>query len=180
MDIAQNKAEQAGIEAALEWVKRCIDNYHDSELADWRLVASERYFRLRLDDDPALERPLIVQGYIDAIYRHQSEYYVVDYKTGSRSESHEFQADIYTLACRELWDYDVDEARIFYVEENEQEIIPRNHIKGDTLRDTVRQKLQRLNESGFGNPTPGDHCRYCPHRNLPCSKYSRADSVSND
>ncbi len=167
LEIAKNKARDGSDELAV--IKDCIRNYHESELSEWTLVASERYFRLTLDDDPTIERPLIIEGYIDAIYRHKGKYYVVDYKTGDEAQKHRIQAEIYTLACREKWDYDIDEARIFYVQDDTQKIFPADSLGVDTLKDKIRAKVQQLNESSFDDPNPDDHCQYCPHRNLPCS-----------
>ena len=104
-------------QAALPAVYECIENYHVSEIADWTRVASERYFELSLESDH--ERPLVIQGYVDAIYRHDGTHYVVDYKTGEHDPSgdrlnHTTQAEIY-IVVRSLVGSQVEQTVVVFL-----------------------------------------------------------------
>lgn len=154
-------------------VSTCIANYHQSDLAEWDIVATERPFELNLGDYPAEERPLVVRGYIDAIYKNKGSYYVVDYKTNqSYSTDHRRQAQIYMLACEELFNYAVSAGYIYYLNRGSDDYKRIERPAGmGSVRDKVRDALAPLNDVSYVEPTaeqPSD-CRECPHNNLPCS-----------
>lgn len=171
--VAANVAAKHGVPQVPARVSTCIANYHESSLADWDVVATERQFELNLGTHPEEDRPLIVRGYIDAIYKHKGSYYVVDYKTNNKySADHRRQVKIYMLACEDLFDYNVSAGHVYYLNQgpnNVKKVEP--HGGFATLRDQVRDALIPLNNSSYTEPTAEEplDCKHCPHNNLPCS-----------
>jgi DNA helicase-2/ATP-dependent DNA helicase PcrA len=174
-ELAEDVARKHGVDHIPDRVSNCITNYHESKLAEWDIVTTERPFELNLGKNSAEQRPLVVRGYIDAVYKQGGSYYIVDYKTSQAySADHRRQAQIYMLACEELFDYNVSAAYIYYLNRGPDESVPLERIDGrKRLRDKVRDALAPLNNASYAEATaekPSD-CRNCPHNNLPCSRW---------
>lgn len=171
--IARQLSTSRGESSLLTEVNSCIDRYFETEASNWDLLASERRFELEF------ERETIV-GQIDAICRRpDGEIVILDYKTGSyeRPIDEDLQLPIYVLASDDLLDRQASVAGYVYVGSNGPKIELREYSDDelDQARSALGEKLIEAAESTFGDYTSGEHCRWCPHRSLPCSEGAFGD-----
>ncbi len=171
--IARQLAASRGHEDALSQVDDCIDRYFECEVADWDVLAAERAFELDIAGET-------IVGKIDAVCRRpDGDRVVIDYKATQteRSLDSDLQLPIYLLACQELFDDPITTAGYAYVGAVGPAVDTRV-FTDDALteaRDEIRDRLEAANASSYDEYTAGDHCQWCPHRNLECSAEITSD-----
>ena len=147
--------------------KRCIDRFFDTPASDWDVLAAERGFALELGD-------YSVSGIIDAVARRENgDLVVLDYKATQteRSLDENLQLPLYLIAINEMLEEDVSHAGYVYVGETGPKVELRSfsHDELGDLRTMLVDHVREIEESTYGDYTPGEHCEWCPHRSLPCS-----------
>ncbi|QSX00006.1 UvrD-helicase domain-containing protein [Haloterrigena alkaliphila] len=157
-----------------EAVLACIDRFFeadapafDAPVADWEPLAAELPFALA---DVADVRGDVV-GYVDSIRRTpDGGLAVLDYKaTAERiAPADATQLALYARACQRRFDDPIAAVGYVYVGDVEGPRV--DLIDPDDLPpwSAVRETLEAVDAPSFGETTPGDHCRYCPHRSLGC------------
>jgi len=154
-----------------EAVLACIDRYFEATangegpLSEWDPLAAELPFAL--EDVPGVTGEVV--GYIDSVRRTPGgDLVVLDYKTRAEPipADEATQLSLYLRACRERFDDPVTRAGYVYVGEGGPRV---DLFAGVELPawESVAEGLADAEEFSF-RPTPGDHCRFCPHRSLGC------------
>jgi DNA helicase-2/ATP-dependent DNA helicase PcrA len=171
--LAERLATIRGERDALPAVAESIERFFETEASDWERLAAERGFELTFDDET-------VVGMIDALCRRpDGDLVVLDYKATrkTRSLDDDLQLPIYLLACEQLFEEPVRTAGYAYVGEQGPRVDLREFTEEELARVQAQlsDRLSSAAESSFDEYTPGDHCKYCPHRSLPCSEEAAVD-----
>lgn len=166
-DICDRLARQRRAEDMLAPAKRCIDRYFELELSGYDIIDAEREFELDIDGHDLV-------GFIDAVYRTpDDELLVIDYKATDRPRDigDDKQLPIYLLACRDLYDESVTQAGYAYVGDIGPTVEIRSFSDAElqAVRDDVTAAMNRIATFSFSEYAAGDHCRWCPHNQLPCA-----------
>ncbi|MWG34538.1 ATP-dependent helicase [Halomarina oriensis] len=173
IEIASQLAATRGLNHALDDAVDCIERYFECEASEWEVVAAERAFALELDG-------FAVTGVIDAVCRSPTgELVILDYKatTKKRSLAEDLQLPLYVLACEELFDEPIRQAGYAYVGEVGPAVETRSFTAEDVETSETRlvEQLRAADTSSFEEYTPGEHCRWCPHRSLPCAEEAESN-----
>jgi ATP-dependent exoDNAse (exonuclease V) beta subunit len=166
-EICERLASQRRAEDALPAAKRCIDRYFELDLPDYDIIDAEREFELDIDGHELV-------GYIDAVYRTpDDELLVIDYNATERHRDldDDKQLPIYLLACRDLYNEPVRRAGYAYVGDIGPEVETRTFTDDDlkAVRDDVTASMNQIRDFSVDQYTAGEHCRWCPHNQLPCA-----------
>ncbi|ELY53832.1 ATP-dependent DNA helicase [Natronolimnohabitans innermongolicus] len=158
-----------------EDVLACIDRFFeatapafDAPVVDWDPLAAELPFALADVDGVSGE----VVGYVDSIRRTPAgDLAVLDYKaTAERIDATEAtQLSLYARACADRFDEPVSRVGYVYVGAEtgpHVELVDLDDLPAWTA---VRETLAAVDDPAYTETTPGDHCRYCPHRSLGCA-----------
>ncbi|MXV61727.1 UvrD-helicase domain-containing protein [Natronorubrum sp. JWXQ-INN-674] len=155
-------------------VLACIDRYFeaaapvfDEPVADWELLAAELPFAL--EDIADVDGDVV--GYVDSVRRTpDGDLAVLDYKaTAERIAADEAtQLALYARACEQRFEEPVSAVGYVYVGDVEGSRV--DLMAPDDLPpwSAVLETLEAVDQPSFDETTPGDHCRYCPHRSLGC------------
>ncbi|MCU4744731.1 UvrD-helicase domain-containing protein [Natronoglomus mannanivorans] len=194
-EAARRQLTARGLGDHADRVLACIDRYFDARATDvdapvheWETLAAELPFVL--EDVPGVSGDVI--GYIDSVRRTPTgELVVLDYKaTATRTAAGEAtQLLLYLRACDDLFDERVSRVGYVYVGEASvdgaagDDPDPRVDLfTRDQLPDwtAVRETLEAVDEPSFADTSPGDHCRFCPHRSLGCAPAEYAPDRAGD
>lgn len=165
-ELCEQQAVHLGLEDAVDGALECVERFFETPVVDWELLSAEHPFGIEIDGNT-------VVGEIDCLARRpDGELIVLDYKATSREkEETNRQLPLYLLACQELFDEPVRTAGYVYVSDIGPEIDIRSY-DGDRLADAkerIKEGLAAANASSYEDYTAGEHCRWCPHNDLPCS-----------
>ncbi|AXG08443.1 ATP-dependent helicase [Haloplanus rubicundus] len=165
-EICEQLAVERGLEQALEDALDCVDRFFQTPVADWTLLSAEHSFGIEIED-------YYVVGEIDCLARRpDGELVVLDYKaTESAKGETNRQLPLYILACEELFEESITTAGYVYVGDVGPDIDLRTY-DDDRLEDArtrILGGLQKANTSSYADYTTGEHCKWCPHNELPCS-----------
>ncbi len=159
---------------AREAVLECVDRYFvataptvDAPVHEWEPLAAELPFAL--EDVPGIDGDVV--GYVDSVRRTPAgDLVVLDYKTTAERIDPEEAAQLrlYLRACETLFDEPVARAGYVYVGESgpHVDLFARGDLPAWA---SVRETLAAVDDPSFAETTPGDHCRFCPHRSLGCA-----------
>ncbi|ARS91423.1 UvrD-helicase domain-containing protein [Natrarchaeobaculum aegyptiacum] len=183
-----------GLTAHRDAVFACIDHFFearapgiDRPVAEWEAVAAELPFVL--DDVPGVTGEVV--GYVDSIRRlpegsadsslESGDLVVLDYKTTAKPTTAEgaVQLALYQRACADRFDDPIAAAGYVYVGDG---VGPRVDLfDPDELPpwEALADALAAVDDPGFTETNPGDHCQYCPHRSLGCGPKT-PESVRTD
>ncbi|SDQ38631.1 UvrD-helicase domain-containing protein [Natronobacterium texcoconense] len=176
-EAATRQLTARGLTDHREDVLACVDRYFEATadgfarpVVDWDQLAAELPFSL--EDADGVTGNVI--GYVDSVRRTpDGELVVLDYKaTAERVEpSDAIQLVLYARACEQRFDEPVSAVGYVYV--GEVDSSPRVDLfapDSDELPEwsSVLETLAAVDDPGYLETTPGDHCRYCPHRSLGC------------
>lgn len=167
-DLCRTIAEQRGLERALDEALQCVDRFFETSVAEWELLSAEHSFGIEIDD-------FYVVGEIDCLARQPNgELAVLDYKaTDNTKDETNRQLPLYIMACKELFEEPVTTAGYVYVGDVGPDIDLRTY-DDDRLVDAkarIHSGLQAANSSSYQEYTAGNHCKWCPHNDLPCSDF---------
>jgi DNA helicase-2/ATP-dependent DNA helicase PcrA len=167
-ELCQSIATQRGLEEALDEALNCIDRFFQTPVSEWELLSAEHSFGIEIDD-------FHVVGEIDCLARQPNgELAVLDYKaTDDTKDEADRQLPLYILACRELFDEPVTTAGYVYVGGVGPDVDLRTYDEERLVdaRARIHAGLQAANVSFYEDYTAGDHCKWCPHNDLPCSDF---------
>jgi DNA helicase-2/ATP-dependent DNA helicase PcrA len=166
-EICERLASQKRARDALPAAKECIDRYFELELSEWEILDAEREFAMELDGEE-------IVGYIDAVYRTpEDELVVIDYKATQRERDidENRQLPLYLLACRDLYDEDIQQAGYAYVGPLGPTVETKTFSEGDleTVKTEIREMLATISELSYDEFVADSHCRWCTHNELPCA-----------
>jgi DNA helicase-2/ATP-dependent DNA helicase PcrA len=167
-NVCEQRAVELGLEHALVGALDCVDRFFKTEVADWEFLSAEHPFSIEIDG-------FHVVGEIDCLARRpDGELVVLDYKaTGSEKEESNRQLPLYILACKELFEESITTAGYVYVSKIGPDVDLRTY-NDDRLADVterIHQGLESAATSSYTEYTAGDHCKWCPHNDLPCSDF---------
>ncbi|AFZ74770.1 UvrD-helicase domain-containing protein [Natronobacterium gregoryi] len=176
-EAATRQLTARGLTDHREDVLACVDRYFgatadgfDRPVADWDQLAAELPFSLA---DVAGVTGNVV-GYVDSVRRTpDGELVVLDYKaTAERADPTEaVQLVLYARACEQRFDEPVSAVGYVYV--GDVDSGPRAELvdpESDELPEweSVLETFVAADDPDYFETTPGNHCRYCPHRSLGC------------
>ncbi|RQH03453.1 UvrD-helicase domain-containing protein [Natrarchaeobius oligotrophus] len=175
-----------GLESYREDVLACVDRFFDATssggdpVANWEPLAAELPFSLSDVDGVGGE----VVGYVDSVRRRPAGggLVVLDYKaTAERIEPADaVQLALYARACERLIEEPIAAAGYVYVGEGAGPGV--DLFDPDELPSwsAVRESLEGVDDPGYAETTPGEHCRYCSHRSLGCAPEEYAPAARAD
>lgn len=164
--VCEQLAVELELEHALEPALACVDRFFQTPVPEWELLSAEHSFGIEISDSTVI-------GEIDCLARRPNgELVVLDYKaTDETKEETDRQLPLYILACEALFDEPVRTAGYVYVGEFGPEMDLRTYdderLEGATER--ITDGLDAANTSTYEQYTAGEHCKWCPHNDLPCS-----------
>lgn len=165
-ETCRQQAVELGLEAAVDGAIECIERFFQTPVVEWELLSAEHPFAIDIDGDT-------VVGEIDCLARRpDGELVVLDYKATSRAKAEtNRQLPLYLLACAELFDEPIRTAGYVYVSEIGPDIDIRTYDdeRLDEAKARIKAGLGAANSSSYEEYTAGEHCRFCPHNDLPCS-----------
>ncbi|WP_255193502.1 UvrD-helicase domain-containing protein [Natronobeatus ordinarius] len=163
-----------GHTAYREPVLDCVGRYFeacapgiDAPVHEWEPLAAELPFVL--DSLEGVDGEVV--GSIDSIRRTpRGELVVLDYKTTANriDPADATQLLLYVEAAARRFDEPISSAGYVYVGDAgpRVELLSREALPS---WGSARETLLAVDDPSFEDVTPGDHCRYCPHRSLGCA-----------
>lgn len=166
-ELCEQLAVERGLEQALEDALDCVDRFFETPVADWNLLSAEHSFGIGIED-------YYVVGEIDCLARRpDGELVVLDYKatTTTKSETNQ-QLPLYILACDELFEEPISTAGYVYVGDVGPDVDLRTYDEDrlNNAKTRILKDLQKADTSSYSEYTTGEHCKWCPHNDLPCGK----------
>jgi DNA helicase-2/ATP-dependent DNA helicase PcrA len=165
--VCEQVAAERGLEHALDGAKDCIKRFFQTPVAEWDLLSAEHSFGIEINGS-------YVVGEIDCLTRRpDGELVVLDYKaTGSKKSAENRQLPLYILACEELFEEPISTAGYVYVSDLGPDVDLRTYDdqRLETARERIEEGLTKAATSSYSEYTAGDHCQWCPHNDLPCSR----------
>ncbi|RQG97826.1 UvrD-helicase domain-containing protein [Natrarchaeobius chitinivorans] len=177
-----------GLTGHREPILACIDRFFeasvsgiDRPIADWEAVAAEYPFSLADVSEVAGD----VVGYVDSIRRlppdggvigddaaiggSAGDLVVLDYKTSAEriGVDDATQLTLYARACNARFERPIAAAGYVHVGDPGPAV---DLFDPDDLPpwSTVRETLEGVDDPSYEDTSPGEHCRFCPHRSLGC------------
>ncbi|MFC4439270.1 MULTISPECIES: UvrD-helicase domain-containing protein [Natrialbaceae] len=191
-EAASRQLTAQGLLEHREAVLACVDRYfeatapgYDRPVADWDSLAAELPFTLGDVDGVTGD----VVGYVDSVRRlppidedDGGGIAVLDYKaTADRIDAADAaQLALYARACRRRFDEPVSAVGYVYVGAVDG---PRVDLfDPDELPEwaSVHEALEAVDDPSYREISPGEHCRFCPHRSLGCAPDEYAESADDD
>lgn len=167
--VCKRLSVELGLEHALDAALACVERFFQTPVAEWELLSAEHSFGIEIDGSTVI-------GEIDCLARRpDGELVVLDYKaTDKTKEETNRQLPLYILACEALFDEPVRTAGYVYVSEIGPEIDLRTYDDDrlEAARARIQDGLDAANASTYAQYTAGEHCKWCPHNDLPCSNVS--------
>jgi len=165
-EVCEQIATERDMEHALAGALNCVDRFFQTPVAEWDLLSAEHPFGIEIDGS-------YVVGEIDCLARQpDGELVVLDYKaTGSKKAETNRQLPLYILACEELFEESITTAGYVYVSEIGPDVDLRTY-DNERLADAtahIQEGLEAAAASSYTEYTAGEHCKWCPHNELPCS-----------
>ncbi|MDQ2050479.1 UvrD-helicase domain-containing protein [Natronolimnohabitans sp. A-GB9] len=185
-EVAVRQLTARGLLEHREAVLGCVDRFFeatapafDAPVADWEPLAAEVSFALEDVDGVTGD----VVGAVDSIRRTPAgDLAVLDYKTTTAriASGDATQLALYARACEERFDEPVTRVGYVYVGADAGPAV--DLIDSDELPSwpTVRETLEAVDTPTYWETTPGDHCRYCPHRSLGCAPAEYVSEPAGD
>ncbi|MWV40901.1 ATP-dependent DNA helicase [Natrialba sp. INN-245] len=180
-----------------EPVLDCVDRYFaatapgfDLPVADWDQLAAERPFSLANVSGVAGD----VVGYVDSIRRLPpvetneapidgdfGDLVVLDYKaTAGRIDlADATQLTLYARACRQRFDEPIAGVGYVYVGDSGPAVDLYEPAALPSWS-AVRETLESVDDPSYAETSPGEHCRYCPHRSLGCAPEEFTPAIADD
>ncbi|WP_049922914.1 ATP-dependent DNA helicase [Halopiger djelfimassiliensis] len=170
-----------------EAVLGCIDRFFeatapgfDQPVADWEPLAAELSFSLADVTGVAGD----VVGVIDSVRRTPAgELVVLDYKTTAEriAPADATQLSLYLQAFERQFDAAEPISRAGYVYVGDGTGPCVSLFDPDELPSwaSVLETLTAVDDPSYDETTPGEHCRYCPHRSLGCGPDEYAGPVDD-
>ena len=168
-EVCEHQSAELGLKHALDDALACVERFFQTPVAEWDLLSAEHPFSIEVDGST-------VVGEIDCLARRpDGQLVVLDYKaTNDTKAESDRQLPLYILACEELFEEPIQSAGYVYV----GDIGPKIDIKTydekrlETAKVQIQDGLTAANESSYTEYTAGEHCKWCPHNDLPCSNES--------
>ncbi len=165
-DVCRQLAVDLGLEHAEEDALACVERFFETPVADWELISAEHPFSIEVEEST-------VVGEIDCLARRpDGQLVVLDYKATDESKDEtNLQLPLYMLACEELFEEPITHAGYVYVGDYGPEVDIRTYDDSrlDAAAARIQDGLVAANGSSYAEYTAGDHCKWCPHNDLPCS-----------
>ena len=141
--------------AATKQIKAFLINYKDF-LNVSNIFAVEDQFNITINDT-------LITGRFDAIFKNDSSYFIVDFKTGD-SRDYSSQLSFYKVCFKEKYNPKLNiNLEVYYLKEGRIETVTPNEEKIEI--DKIEYVSTNIQNGNF-TPTPGNVCKDCAFKNI--------------
>jgi putative RecB family exonuclease len=125
-----------------------------------RSIEDYKNFITRLNDN------YDISGKFDLVIKPDGRLHIIDFKTGKKEESDNFQLRFYKLLAEERFHIPVNVVSFYYLRIGRITEFDMGEVNTESIKKEVIQKIEDINLSKTYEPKPSKLCRYCVYKSV--------------